>query len=261
MRTTSLLPALTLTFGMAFLGQPSDVLAGGCEKDTDCKGDRVCDNGNCVAPGGATAPPPAAGCTKDTDCQAGAYCVSGACVTESGQPPAAGTGQAPAGYGTQPPATGTAQPPPAGGTPPAAGYGAQPPPGYDAPPPPPGPGGYAQPGSSGLAPPPAMEMERRSVGLMVGGIIGAGVGGLATIGGIIGTVVSTNDSSTACVIYDDCDESPEPAAIGVLIGGAVFLITGLVFTFIGGAQVPVEAEQPAQAYVLEPTPDGLRLRF
>jgi len=34
------------------------VLAAGCDKDTDCKGDRVCEDGKCVSPGAFT--PPAA---------------------------------------------------------------------------------------------------------------------------------------------------------------------------------------------------------
>jgi Tol biopolymer transport system component len=33
---------------------------GGCTKDTDCKGDRVCDHGSCVSPSAPPAPPPPA---------------------------------------------------------------------------------------------------------------------------------------------------------------------------------------------------------
>jgi hypothetical protein len=106
-------------------------------------------------------------------------------------------------------------------------------------------------------------MERQSTGLMVAGIIMAPIGGIATIGGLIGTVVTAagaDDTSYACLEYDDCGEV-EPAAVGVLIGGIVFLATGLVFIGVGGAQVPVEQAPPPQAVYLEPTADGLRLRF
>ncbi len=34
--------------------------AGGCSKDTDCKGDRICESGECVAPAGAASAPAAA---------------------------------------------------------------------------------------------------------------------------------------------------------------------------------------------------------
>jgi hypothetical protein len=37
---------------------PGAALAAGCEKDTDCKGDRVCERGACVAPGERATPPP-----------------------------------------------------------------------------------------------------------------------------------------------------------------------------------------------------------
>jgi len=51
------------------IGLAVDAHAGACEKDSDCKGDRVCEGGVCVnptpqagaAPGPATAPPPAGG--------------------------------------------------------------------------------------------------------------------------------------------------------------------------------------------------------
>jgi len=56
---------------LAFLSWPSTVKAG-CEKDTDCKGDRICVEGTCVSPG-------AQGCQKDTDCPGDEVCADGAC--------------------------------------------------------------------------------------------------------------------------------------------------------------------------------------
>ena len=54
----------------------------GCEKDTDCKGDRICHQGDCafledVRP---PAPPPEPGCTADADCEGAEQCVSGVCT-------------------------------------------------------------------------------------------------------------------------------------------------------------------------------------
>jgi hypothetical protein len=43
--------------------------AAGCEKDADCKGDRVCEDSVCVDPR----------CEKDTDCPGDGICVEGAC--------------------------------------------------------------------------------------------------------------------------------------------------------------------------------------
>ena len=45
----------------------------GCTKDTDCKGDRVCDRGACVSP-----TPKPRGCQTDADCDRG-VCFDGAC--------------------------------------------------------------------------------------------------------------------------------------------------------------------------------------
>lgn len=49
----------------------------GCAKDTDCKGDRVCERGACVSP--APRPPPAVHrCEHDADCDRG-VCMDGVC--------------------------------------------------------------------------------------------------------------------------------------------------------------------------------------
>lgn len=55
----------------------------GCEKDTDCKGDRICDQGECkepVAPTFVTSEPSLGGCEKDTDCKGDRICEQGACI-------------------------------------------------------------------------------------------------------------------------------------------------------------------------------------
>jgi len=54
---------------------------GGCESDGDCKGDRICEKGQCVAP-------TSSGCQKDTDCKGDRVCEKGVCV---GPSPAAAT--------------------------------------------------------------------------------------------------------------------------------------------------------------------------
>lgn len=41
-----------------------------CTKDTDCKGDRICTNGQCARP---------LACTKDTDCRGDLICEDGQC--------------------------------------------------------------------------------------------------------------------------------------------------------------------------------------
>jgi hypothetical protein len=242
MRTTTIFSALTLSLGVSLLGQPADVMAAGCKKDTDCKGDRICENGTCVTPG-APSQPAESGCSTDQDCRADQYCETGVCITRPSEPPAAGT-----------------QPPPAATQPPPAGT--QPPPGYGAPPP-----GYGQPAYpygtphygtyAGGEVAPVVEYERRSTGLMVAGIVMTALGGLATIGGVIGTAVTSAEAGE-CTAYGCESGDPHPAPVVVLIGGAVVLITGIIFLAVGGGKVPVEQNQ---AVYVEPAPDGLRLRF
>ena len=67
-----------------------------CAKDTDCKGDRVCNAGQCVSPSAAPPAAPApSSCAKDTDCKGDRVCSAGQCVapsaagTPSAAPPAA----------------------------------------------------------------------------------------------------------------------------------------------------------------------------
>lgn len=87
--TLLILPALCL--GTLWSGEAR----GGCEKDVECKGNRICEDGKCVAPGGGgpgvepgtwtspsgMPPPPEAPplCTMDTDCKGERVCVEGEC--------------------------------------------------------------------------------------------------------------------------------------------------------------------------------------
>lgn len=51
----------------------------GCTKDSDCEGERICENGACVQ---APPPPtqPKRGCSKDSDCKGNRICEKGVCV-------------------------------------------------------------------------------------------------------------------------------------------------------------------------------------
>jgi hypothetical protein len=58
-----------------------------CAKDTDCKGDRICQAGQCVYPSPTAPAAPVAGiCTKDTECKGDRVCHEGQCKP----PPAPG---------------------------------------------------------------------------------------------------------------------------------------------------------------------------
>ena len=86
-RRASALFALSLCAGCAASGSsgdaaidaatPDQAASSGCSKDTDCKGDRVCVKGQCVAPQVSDA---GTACAKDTDCKGNRICVAGGCV-------------------------------------------------------------------------------------------------------------------------------------------------------------------------------------
>jgi TPR repeat protein len=72
---------------LAMVLSAADVLAQ-CTKDVDCKGNRICVKGKCVAPGG---------CSKDTDCPGDQVCNKHRCVAPTAKaPPAKATPPAPA---------------------------------------------------------------------------------------------------------------------------------------------------------------------
>jgi hypothetical protein len=61
---------------------------GGCSKDTDCKGTRVCEDGRCVEPPqpGAEPAPALIACQKDTDCDGDLVCENRVCVVGGSAP-------------------------------------------------------------------------------------------------------------------------------------------------------------------------------
>ncbi|AKT43495.1 hypothetical protein [Chondromyces crocatus] len=186
--------------------------------------------------------------------------------SSNGQPPPA-QGHPPPGVGYPPPGYG--QPPPGYGYPPP-GYG-YPPPGYGYPPqgygyPPPG-YGYP-PGYGPNAPPPGdapISMKRRSVGMMVGGIVLSSVGAVLTT---LGTAMSLSSNSYDCppCVYEgpcpSCEESSPPAGpIVLIVGGLLAVGGGIPLIVYGAKRVPVidgDAEAPEAALLLGP--GGLTLR-
>jgi hypothetical protein len=216
-----------------------------CTKDTDCKGDRVCDAGKCTAPE-AVAPPAT---------------------------PAPATGEPvpadPATPGETPPAEGqpTTEPPPA---PEAAPVTPQPP--LDAGP---------DPGAP-VAPPAAVKplgadepaVRRRNRNMMVGGIVMVSVGPVALLGAL-----SARNSQENC---DEQLESQYPSHMvpsydaGALercdnytvpiylfgIGGAVLIAAGIPMIIYGGKNVAAAPAKRAQVLPwATPTSGGLRLRL
>jgi hypothetical protein len=172
-------------------------------------------------------------------------------------PPAYGQPQPqpPPGYGQPPPGYG---PPPPGYGPPPPGYG---PPGYYPPPgpyyyyPPPGPY-YGQPGGP-MAPP--EPKERRSTGMMVTGIVLAGIGGLGFIVGV--AVYSTAESriSDCAYVYDygaygSCDDDSDErqaAGIGMMIAGGALLAVGIPLAVVGGRKVSTKSKGQPEPEVEE----------
>ena len=157
--------------------------------------------------------------------------------------------QPPPGYGEPPPGYAPAPP----GYAPQPGYG-QPPYGQPA---------YGQP--QFYYPPPALmgpppRMERRSKGMMIGGIVLLGVGGLSLITGLAvyaaGSVGSYNCSSQWGNGSGFCgwkaDTGTETAGVALMIAGVAGLGVGIPLTVIGAKKVPVDpqtGEQPAQSTV------------
>jgi len=185
-------------------------------------------------------------------------------------PPPAATDQAPlppppapAGYGYPPQGYG---PPPQGYGPPPQGYG-QPPQGYGPPPPQGGeygaqgyPYGYPYYGPYyGPQQPPPPRFERKSTGMMVGGI-------LLTSLGIVGVLAGSAVASTAAnqiPIYCDqgfgpticetrADESQQIAGYSVMVAGLVGLAVGIPLWIIGGKRVPVKSDESAPAQAAPP---------
>jgi hypothetical protein len=65
---------LWLALFLSQLAIATPAVAGGCEKDADCKADRICQNAVCVAP------PTTAACGTDKDCPGDLVCEASVCT-------------------------------------------------------------------------------------------------------------------------------------------------------------------------------------
>jgi hypothetical protein len=189
-------------------------------------------------------PPPVAGAPMVVPPGSTVVIAPNGAATQAYPPP--GYGQPPPGYGQPPPGYG--QPPP--------GYG-QPPPGYGAPPgyygaPPPG-YAYAPPPGYMYAPQqptqPLVQKERRSSGMMTGGIVVLSAGGLAmAIGGVMVAGASSHctfnfDSPNFCTT----DTSTQTTGYGILIGGIIGVAVGIPLLVYGAKKVPVKVDGAPEA--------------
>jgi hypothetical protein len=110
------------------------------------------------------------------------------------------------------------------------------------------------------APPP---LERRSTGMMVGGIVLLSAGGLAMV---IGSSLALNNGCTAFDGFGcSSNGDSQTAGYGVLIGGAVALAVGIPLLIYGSKKVPVRAEAPTapspSAWIGAPGGAGWRWQF
>lgn len=193
-----------------------------------------------LASGAALADPPPAGTPVVVQPGATVVIQPNGAVTQ-GYPPS-GYGQPPPGYGQPPPGYG--QPPPGYGPPP--GY--YPPPGYGYAPPPPG---YMYAPQQMVEPP--VPKERRSSGMMGGGIALVSAGGLAmAIGAVVALDASSHcDFSFSFDTVCHTDTAAQTAGYGVLIGGIVAVAVGIPLLVYGAKKVPVKADAaPAAALAI-----------
>lgn len=210
-----------------------------------------------LASGSALAdPPPAGGAPVIVQPGATVVIQPNGAVTQGypqpgpGQPPP-GYGQPPPGYGQPPPGYG--QPPPGYGPPPAgygqppAGYGYYPPPGYGYAPPPPG---YMYAPQQAMEPP--VPKQRRSAGMMTGGIVLISAGGLATV---IGAIVALNASSQCTFDFTGTctrNTGAETGGYGLMIGGLVGVAIGIPLLVYGSKKVPIKADGAPEAALAIP---------
>jgi hypothetical protein len=160
---------------------------------------------------------------------------------------------------------------------PPPGYG-EPPPGYPPPPPryAPAPPGYPEyttppPGAQYYYPPPPLigpppRMERRSKGMMIGGIVLTGVGALSFLTGL--TVYALGSAGTDdCTSgsYYSCDWKSDSGtqttgAIMMVLGGAAVAV-GIPLTVVGARKVPVDPAAESKAPTLQLGAGRASLRF
>lgn len=87
--------ALNACSGGNSSSEPASAPLGQCQKDTDCKGDRICDKGMCTAPNAASAIPGASGSLNGAPASAalGSIATDTAASAQELQPPAAYAGK------------------------------------------------------------------------------------------------------------------------------------------------------------------------
>lgn len=158
-------------------------------------------------------------------------------------PPGATVVIAPGGYS----APGVAPPGYAAPGYPPPGYG-QPPPGY-APGYPPGyvpayPPGYGPPPGYGQPMIPVVPKERRSPGMMKGGIVVTSLGGLSLI---VGATVALAAGCGFTIFGCNPDRSAQTAGYGMMIGGIIGVAVGIPLLVYGAKKVPINASTEATA--------------
>ena len=181
-------------------------------------------------------PPPAAGAPMVVPPGSTVVIAPGGAATQA-YPPPAGYGQPPPGYG---------QPPPGYAAPP--GYYGAPPPGYAYAPPP----GYMYAPQQPTEP--LVQKQRRSSGMMAGGIVLLSAGGLAMA---IGAVVALSVSSQCAFNFSidsgcQTDTSTQTTGYGMMIGGLIGVAVGIPLLVYGAKKVPVKAEGAPEAAFATP---------
>jgi hypothetical protein len=210
-----------------------------CTKDTDCKGDRVCDAGKCTAPSLPPAPPPPPGAPGT--------------ATPPGEAPAA----------PAPAAGAPATPPPAAPAAPGA-------PIVGAPLFAPVPVAATQP----LPPADAPVTLRRSKPAMVAGIIMVSVAPLALLGALTAKNAQDRCDSDLARDYpshvlptseryreDDCNAYSVPFYT-LVVGGSLLVVGGIPLIVYGGKALPTPPRRASLQLLpwANPTSGGLRLR-
>jgi hypothetical protein len=206
-----------------------------CTKDTDCKGDRVCDAGKCTSP-----LPPAPAAPPGSEAAAGA--------TPGAPTDAAGGGEQPVPAPAAAPVNLQLQPSPSAAAPPAA---------------------------TTPLPRDEPRTRRRNRGAMIGGIVMVSVGPLALLGAVAAKNAQERCDANLERDYPDrrlppseryraeqCNDYSVPLYV-LGIGGAVLIATGIPLIIYGAKNVPSSPPR-ATLRVLPwagPTSSGLRLRL
>jgi hypothetical protein len=105
-------------------------------------------------------------------------------------------------------------------------------------------------------------MERRSSGMMTGGIVLISAGGL---GIIIGSTVALSAGSSCTFDFTgSCtrDTSAQTAGYGAMIGGIISLAVGIPLLVYGAKKVPARGDVPPRAaWVGAPAGQGWQWKF